>query len=86
MSDKVVYVQNGDKVYAVPTKVCEEHELTGAKLTSAQELLEASSGDVEGQCGNSTVIAEGATCINGRWVHDKRVNGVWYSGDGVLIR
>lgn len=43
---KVVLIPNGDKVYAVPTDVCEQYELKGKELEAAQEAL---SPDVEGQ-------------------------------------
>lgn len=56
---KVVLVANADKVYAVPTEVCEKYELSGEELEAAQEAL--SPDDVEGQMApNSSVGGPGA--------------------------
>ncbi|TNE71762.1 MAG: hypothetical protein EP339_14350 [Gammaproteobacteria bacterium] len=48
MSKKVVFVPNGDAVYAVPVEVCEQYALEGDALVAAKTALEGES-DVEGQ-------------------------------------
>jgi hypothetical protein len=49
MSEKVVFIPNGEKIYAVPVGVCEKYALSGEALTAATKAMAEATGDVEGQ-------------------------------------
>ncbi len=53
MSDNVVLIPNGSKVYAVPVEVVEKYALEGDALTAAKKVI-SEQDDVTGQGETST--------------------------------
>ena len=56
MSKKVILISSGEKIFAVPTDICEQYALDGAQLSEAKVFLQSEEeSDVEGQCRDDSI-------------------------------